>query len=282
MRRLLTAVVAAALLVFAAAAARAATPCEPCTLPTGTYHVAVPPDWDGRSKLRLLLFLHGWRQHGTQITGDANIAGVANRLGFLLVAPDGVEGPHGSGWGFVGSPEKDRDDLAFLLAVVADAERRWPIDLDAVVAGGFSMGGSMVWDLACYRPKYFTAFIPFSGGFWDPLPARCDAGAVALRHTHGLHDHMVPLIGRPIMDGRFRQGDILEGLMRWRSEDRCEAEPDQVTDESNLTCSRWTQCDAPGEVELCLHDGDHSMIAPWLEASLRWTMTARSLPALAP
>jgi polyhydroxybutyrate depolymerase len=272
----------ACVLACVAGAAGAAPPCEPCRLPAGSYHVAVPPDWDGRSKLRLLLFLHGWKQTGSEITGDANIAGVANRLGFLLVAPDGAVGKQGTGWGFVGSPEQGRDDQAFLLAVLADAERRWPIDMDAVVAGGFSLGGSMVWDLACHRAKYFTAFIPFSGGFWEPMPDKCAAGAVALRHTHGLHDHMVPMPGRPILDGKYRQGDILEGLKRWLAEDRCAAEPDRVTEDVGLTCSRWTQCDAVGEVALCLHDGDHSMIAPWLEASLRWSMTARSVPAVAP
>ena len=262
--------------------AHAATPCNPCTLPGGTYHVVVPPDWDGQSKLRLLLFLHGWRQSGSEIARDPNIAGVANRLGFLLVAPDGAAAAHGTGWGFNGSPERARDDLTFLLAVLHDVEHRWPIDMDAVVAGGFSLGGSMVWDLACYRAPYFTAFIPFSGGFWDPLPPRCTSGPVALRHTHGLHDHMVPLPGRAIMGGRFHQGDILAGLERWRAEDRCQAEPDRVAEEGDLTCMRWTQCDAVGELEFCMHDGGHSMIAPWLAASLRWAIGARSVPARAP
>ena len=271
-----------AVTILGHAAARAAEPCEPCTLPTGTYHVSVPPDWDGQSKLRLLLFLHGWRQTGTEMTGDPNIAGVANRLGYLLVAPDGAEGAHGTGWGHVGSPETARDDLTFLLAVVRDAERRWPVDLDTVVAGGFSQGASMVWDLACYRATYFTAFIPFSGGFWQPMPDACSSGPVAIRHTHGLHDHMVPMTGRAILGGKFRQADIFEGLTRWRAEDRCAAEPDRVDDEAGLTCSRWTQCDATGEVELCLHDGDHSMVAPWLDASLRWAIAARSAPARAP
>ena len=262
--------------------ARAAQPCEPCTLPTGVYHVAVPTDWDGQSRLKLFLYLHGWRQSGLDATGDPNIAGVANRLGFLLVAPDGAAGPHGTGWGHVGSPEKVRDDLGFLRDVLKDAERRWPIDMEAVVAGGFSQGGSMVWDLACYEAPYFTAFIPFAGGFWQPMPESCTAGPVALRHTHGLHDTMVPMVGRAVAGGQFRQGDILEGLQRWRAEDRCEAEPDKVSEEGDLTCSRWTQCDAVGEVALCLHDGDHSMVGPWLEGSLRWALTARSLPAKAP
>jgi polyhydroxybutyrate depolymerase len=279
MRRALLALM---LWTAAAGASLAADPCEPCTLPGGIYHVAVPPDWDGQSRLRLMLYLHGWRQHGTDGTHDPHIAGVANSLGFLVIAPDGAQAGNGTGWGFVGSPEHMRDDLSFLMAVLGDAERRWPIEMDSVVAAGFSIGASMVWDLACYRAKQFTAFIPFAGGFWDPLPEKCDAGPVALRHTHGLHDSMVPLVGRPIMDGKFRQGDIFAGLQRWRAEDRCEAEPDHVDDEAGLTCTRWTQCEAPGEVELCLHDGDHSLTGPWLEAALRWAISARSAPAVAP
>ncbi len=267
----------------AAGAARAADPCEPCTLPGGTYHVAVPPDWDGHSKLRLMLYLHGWRQHGIDGTRDPHIAGVANALGFLVVAPDGEQAPNGTGWSFHGSPEAGmRDDQAFLMAVLADAERRWPIDMDSVVAAGFSIGASMVWDLACYHARQFTAFVPFAGGFWDPLPEACDAGPVALRQTHGLHDRMVPLVGRPIMGGKFRQGDIFAGLQRWRAEDRCAPVPDRVDDEAGLMCSSWTRCAAPGEVELCLHDGDHSLTGPWLDAALRWAMRAPSVPAVAP
>src|SRR5579871_4057798 len=129
----------AILMLCSAGTARAAEPCEPCALPAGTYHVAVPAEWDGQSKLRLLLFLHGWKQKGADFTGDPAITGVTNRMGFLLVAPDGVVGEHGTGWGHVGSPERVRDDLTFLMAVLKDVERRWPIDMDAVVAGGFSM-----------------------------------------------------------------------------------------------------------------------------------------------
>ena len=282
MRRCLPALLAAVFLsAFAGARAEAATPCDPCNLPAGVYHVAAPKDWDGRSKLKLFLYLHGWRQHGTDATTDPNIAGIATRLGFLLVAPDGAMGAHGTGWGHVGSPETVRDDRAFLLAVLADVERRWPIDMAAVVAGGFSQGASMVWDLACYEAPYFSAFIPFSGGFWAPMPVACSSGPVTLRHTHGLHDHMVPMTGRAILGGTFRQANILDGLQRWRAEDRCRVAPDQESTEAGLICSHWTQCDAAGEVALCLHDGDHSMVAPWLAASLQWALSARSAAAKA-
>jgi polyhydroxybutyrate depolymerase len=258
------------LVVIVSAPARAADPCEPCALPGGTYHVAAPPTWDGVTPLKLLLFLHGWQGTGRDITGDPAIAGTANALGFLLVAPDGA----GKSWGHVGSPRRMRDDVAFLLSVVADVERRWPIDRGMVVAGGFSQGGSMVWDLACYAPHSFTAFIPFSGGFWEPLPASC-AAPVNLRHTHGTHDSVVPMQGRSLAGGRFHQGDIRAGFTRWLAVDQCHAAPDSVAVSGDLTCSAWTSCGASDRLELCLQPGDHMMIKPWLDASLRWALALR-------
>ena len=257
-------------LLMSAAAARAAGPCEPCQIPAGTYHAAAPPDWNGKDKLRLLIFLHGYRGKGLDITGDPNIAGVANRLGFLLIAPDGEAGS----WGHVGSPHRVRDDVAFVTAVLDDVQARWPIDSSAVVAGGFSQGASMVWDLACYAAPRFTAFIPFAGGFWEPLPDACVSGPVTLRHTHGTHDSMVPMQGRAILHGAFRQGDILQGFARWRAEDACRAMPDRTVREGDLICSEWTACGSGHRLAMCLHSGDHAMIAPWLDASLRWAIAA--------
>lgn len=253
--------------------ARADGPCDPCSLASGTYRAVAPPGWNGHDKLRLLLFVHGYKDNGSKIAADPNIAGLANGLGFLLVAPDGIKG----GWSFPGSPHADRDELAFLHAVVADAEARWPVDRRTVVAGGFSLGASMVWYLACNAPDGFTAFIPFSGGFWQPLPASCPGGPVALRHTHGTHDSMVPMKGRAILNGKYVQGDILTGFTRWTAVDQCPAQPDSTAHGGDLTCSTWAQCGSGKQLQLCLHNGDHSMIRPWLEDSLRWAI-AQSPP----
>ncbi len=256
------------LMAALAAPARAQAPCETCALPGGTYHTATPPGWDGHTKLRLLVFLHGYKGKGTDITTDPNIAGIANRLGFLVAAPDGLH----DGWTFPGSPHAERDDVAFLHAVAADAAARWPIVAGSAVVGGFSLGGSMTWYLACTAPAGFAAFIPFAGGFWEPVPATCDAGPVALRHTHGTHDSMVPMKGRAILGGKYVQGDILTGFTRFKAADQCPALPDRTARDGALICSTWAGCGSGKPLQMCLHEGDHSMIGPWFEASLRWAM----------
>jgi polyhydroxybutyrate depolymerase len=256
-----------ALLVIAALFCAAAGPCADCTAAGGTYHTVAPPGWDGKSKLGLLLFLHGWMTEGLDITGDPDIAAAAGKMGFLLVAPDGLM----KSWAPTGAPSQARDDIAFLRAVVRDVEARWPIDRGRVVAAGFSLGASMVWDLACYDAGDFTAFLPFSGGFWRPLPKACRSGPVDLRHVHGTDDHTMPMAGRHLF-GPFWQGDIRAGFRDWVAEDRCRGKPVALKDWAGLTCETWTGCAGGRRLQLCVRAGGHQMWQGDVLAGLRWAV----------
>lgn len=245
-----------------------AQPCggttTPCVVDGGSYQVRKPGGEDGAEPMPLLLFLHGYRGSAAAVLSDPAIAPVAARAGMLLVAPEG----RNATWSHVGSPSRARDDVAFLRAVVADVKRRWPVDPRLVVAAGFSQGGSMVWDLACYGAAGFTAFLPFSGGFWEPLPTSCPAGPVNLRHVHGTADPVVPMTGRTIRNV-FRQGDVLRGMAVWRRVDRCHEHPDRTDRAEGLTCETWSSC-AEGTLQLCLYPGGHDMEAAWLVEGLAW------------
>ena len=258
-----------ALLVALSGTAGAAENCDPCRLPGGSYRLLAPPDWNGRAKLPVLMFLHGYTGEGADILADQDVAGPAGRLGFLLVAPDGLN----RSWSHQGSPSQARDDRSFLLGVLADVKRHYPVDSRLIVLGGFSQGASMVWDMACFAPLGFTAFLPFSGGFWERMPTACTA-PVNLRHVHGRADDMVPLAGRAILD-RWRQADIGRGFAIWRETDHCAAPAERQAQAYGLACEVWS-CATQRTLELCLHPGGHRMQAAWVEDGLRW---ARTLPA---
>ncbi len=257
----------AVLLVMLAPAAHALPICDPCSIADGTYRAVTPPRWNGTDRLPVLVFLHGWRATGDDMVSDPAISGPAAALNFLLISPD----PAGGGWSFTGSPSRGRDDVAFIRAVLADVRARWPVDERTVVAGGFSIGGSMVWDLACHAADAFTAFLPFSGGFWEPMPEACSGGPVNLRHVHGRADTTVPLGGRAI-GGHWRQADIVGGFAVWRAEDRCSVAPDRQTHVGKLDCDVWSGCGSGRSLQLCLHPGDHTIEADWLEGGLRWAL----------
>ena len=255
--------------VFAALLAMTSAPlavsAETVELESGVYHSAVPANWDGKTKLPLVVFLHMYRQTGADVVDNRYIAEAVTGLGAVLVAPDGLNG----GWSFHGSPQRRRDDVAFIRSVIEDAHRRWPIDDGHVVAAGFSVGGSMVWELACHAATGFTAFLPMAGSFWLPYPESCETGPVDLRHVHGLNDHTVPMAGRAI-GGTWHQGDTWQSFEILKRLDQCPVEPTRTGQEAELECRHWTGCASGRELELCLHQGDHELSGQWLRDGLVW------------
>ena len=263
--RLSLGLLAAMLVGVTAASARACDRDTPCTVGAGSYHVAVPAGWDGRSSLPALIFFHGYGSSGTSVMGNQALVDAMDRMGVLLIAPNGVQRT----WAHVGSPSSARDEIAFLDTLLTDIRSRWPVDDDRLWASGFSQGGSMAWDAACYRGSAFAGFAPIAGAFWQPLPEACPDGPVRMRHVHGLTDRVVPMAGRPIAD-RFRQGDVLDGFAVWRQTNGCAAEPDRVEDIADLRCQAWDDCASGLPLQLCLHEGGHSIRTEWVVDAIGW------------
>jgi polyhydroxybutyrate depolymerase len=237
-------------------------------LASGSYRVVTPPGWDGRSRLPLLLYMHGYDQTSAEVVGDADLVGAVTGGGVLLVVPDGL----GKTWSHVGSPSHARDDLAFLHAVVDDAEKRFPVDRTRILAAGFSQGGSMVWDLACHASQGFAAFLPVSGDFWLPYPQGCESGPVNLRHIHGMNDQTVPMGGRPLRGGKYTQGDIGKSLAILQQTDSCGSEADRIEPQGELKCWIWSSCLSGKRLELCLHGDGHWMKGQWLSDGIAWAL----------
>ncbi len=244
---------------------------EPCTLEMGSYHAQPPEGWNGRSPLGLLLFFHGYSSSGASPLKNPALLKQASDRGLLLVAPNGIPSNPGgrNSWAHRGSPSQARDELAFIDQVIADVERRWPLEAERRFVSGFSQGGSMAWDLACYRGGRFTGFAPIAGAFWNPLPEDCPAGPVTLRHVHGTSDGVVPMAGRSI-GARWRQGDVLKALSIRRAANGCTMKPDALVEEGLLSCQVWRGCSSDAPVALCLHPGGHSIRAEWVGAAIDW------------
>ena len=255
------------ILIFASASAHAEVP-PLVTLPDGTYRAAPPPFWDGKRKLPLVLYLHGFREDSALIMARDDLVEAATGLGALFVVPDGMN----HGWSHEGAPRHDRDDIAFLHEVLADAEKRYPIDSARVFAAGFSIGGSMVWDLACHGAQGFSAFLSFSGDFWTPYPERCDTGPVDLRQTHADNDHTFPMAGRALGGGKFHQGNLQQGLAILEATDGCAVDPDKQSREGDLLCESWSKCASGKRLDLCIHHGDHQIQGVWLKRSILWAL----------
>ena len=252
--------------VLATGSAAACPGLEPCTVEGGVYYALPPPGWDGSTPLPATIFFHGYKAPAAGFARDREFRAAFAAEGVLLILPAGIDDT----WAHHGSPSRARDELAFMDAIRADLLGRFPIDSHRLLLTGFSQGGSMVWDLACYRGHDYTAFAPIAGAFWDPLPASCPGGPIDLRHVHGTSDRTVPMAGRPIAR-RFHQGDVLLSLGILRRADGCAEAPDRADDEpAGLRCEIWDRCSSGRELRLCLHGGEHIMPAGWVASIHAW------------
>ncbi len=266
--------------LLAGTAAAAETPCpvaHPCAVANGTYAVALPEGWDGKAPLPALLFFHGY---GASAEGALNQPGLRAELdkrGWALIAPNGVRPPgrQQTSWAHEGSPSQARDEVAFVHAVLADAEGRLPIDDGRVYVGGFSQGSSMAWHLACLDQRDYAGFVAVSGAFWEPMPTSCPAPPRRLIHFHGFMDPVVPLEGRPIGD-RWQQSDVFASLALLRREWGCTTMPEAMEIDATMRCRAWTGCTKGGELRLCLHDGGHAGPQGWAKTALDWLASAPS------
>jgi polyhydroxybutyrate depolymerase len=265
-----------AMLTVAAMALGAANPapvaaCDattPCTVENGFYLVRPPTGWDGKSPLPTAVFFHGYHGSAVDVMADEGLGKALSDLGVMLVAPNGNQ----TNWSFPGKMQQGRDDFRYVDAVLDDVEKRFPVDRKRLFATGFSVGGSMVWNIGCQMGQRFAAYAPIAGAFWDPLPTECPGAPISLRHVHGLADGTVPMKGRVLGQGRFRQGDVLESVRRLRVMDGCPDEPTSTEATGTLNCQTWSAkaCRSGREVVLCLHPGEHEIEPGWVAAGYRW------------
>ncbi|WP_415401552.1 alpha/beta hydrolase family esterase [Tateyamaria sp. SN3-11] len=276
--RLISVAVTAALSLFSISHTASAQACgdadTPCTVESGTYHMAMPAADAAKG---IVVHLHG---AGAQARGllNSGLGRGAVARGYVFVAPDGYH----PGTRFVrnwsvkaNGSVFERDDIAFLQDVMADVRGKTGLDDVPVLLAGFSRGGSMVWDIACQVPDFASAYAPLAGAFWDDLPEEC-AAPVKLFHTHGWNDRTVPLEGRSFRNGAVVQGDVWASLKILRETNGCDArQPERNSFDGELLFRHWTDCQ-DGQIQLMLHKGGHGAPSGWSTRMLDWFETGLS------
>ena len=268
------------LLILAAIAAPSAaqSPCgrdgPPCEVAGGTYRLILPDSPAPETGYPALIFYHGAGGSGTGTLKMGGVVGAFTARGYAVVAPDGMERPERGnrrGWYFHPLRESRRDEMAFTRALIA-ALPAHGIDAEQLILSGFSIGGSLVWYLACQDSTLAAAYAPVAGAFWRPHPeAGACTGPVRMLHTHGWRDQTVPLEGRPLRSGQILQGDVFHGLEVMRALNGCDRlRADAFETEGLYWRRRWTSCTPGTALELALHPGGHSIPKGWAEMVLDW------------
>lgn len=149
------------------------------------YRLYVPTTWDGKSKLPLVMFLHGAGNDESSYLDQNNgqMLRLAEQYGFLLVSPSGHNGAYGN-YLRLSAPFGQPDEAAKLMAQVTSeselnnqlSERdvinvleivlnEYPIDTSSMFLTGHSMGSGGTWYIGGKYSEYWNALAPMSGPF---------------------------------------------------------------------------------------------------------------------
>jgi polyhydroxybutyrate depolymerase len=213
------------------------------------YRLFVPPGYDGRQRLPLVLDLHG---SGGSSDGQARNSGFetvsASGEQFLVATLDAVD----ARWNV--PVQKGRpDDVAYVSDVIDDVAARVCTDLARVYATGFSGGARMTSMLGCRLGSRLAAIAPVSG---LRLPgAGCSARAVPVLTFHGLADPQNTYDGHVPDRGEEWFESVPDALAGWARHDSCKGSPILDDPPGPLSTLRYEGCTDGSEVRMIRIDG---------------------------
>lgn len=238
----------------------------PCEIDGGSYHMI--DSADGSEPKPALVFFHGHNATGQMIFRGGIKSDFAD-AGYVVIAPNGtpIQGRNSRRW--AGRDGSERDDVAFVLDVIADAQTKASIDPDRIYVAGFSAGGSMAWLMACKAAEHFAGFASVSGALREPNDTtKCPNVPIRFLQIHGFGDNQVPFEGRAIRD--WHQGSLWDSLVLARATNQCRSHPDSIEIGDRFRCRTWSASCAEGAIKFCEHDGGHGLPRGWTTMARDW------------
>ncbi len=216
-----------------------------------TYILHVPTSYSGTQRVPLVFDFHALGGTGSQEQSSSGYQQIADKEGFLIAFPNGIDNAWNIGPCCTNS--RDVDDLGFARAMVTAISSDGCVDSTRVYATGFSMGGGMSHYLACNAADVFAAAAPSSFDLLVPDEEPCmPSRPISVLAYRGTADTEVPYAGGPGPNGRITFLGAQGSFERWAEIDGC---TDSPTASDSNGCSYYEQCDAGVEVGLCVKQG---------------------------
>lgn len=211
------------------------------------YRLFVPPGYDGRARLPLVLDLHG---SGGNAAGQARNSGLETLSASerFIVATLEAEGAR---WNV---PVQDGrpDDVAYVGDVIAHVAARVCTDEARVYATGFSGGGRMSSLLGCRLGSRLAAIAPVAG---LRAAAQCSGGPIPVLTFHGLADPQNPYDGHATGRGAEWLESVPEALASWARHNSCKGDVTLEDPPGPLSTMRYQGCAGGAEVRMIRIDG---------------------------
>ncbi|MFV0524902.1 MAG: alpha/beta hydrolase family esterase [Acidimicrobiales bacterium] len=232
---------------------------------TRVYELVVPAGYDPAVPTPVVLNWHGLGSNGPDQLAFSEYPALADREGFLVVAPTGVPMPGQAlnSWELTDDDDPTRDDLAFAAAVLDHVIATTCVDEARVYTTGMSNGGYFSSRLVCEMSDRIAAAASVAGLTHpdDCLPSR----PVPYLGFHGVLDEIVPYDGGgfsslfPGVRVELFEAVIPDEFAEFATGDGCGPVPVEQAVTGNVTTFIYPAC--PEGVEAVFYriaDGGHT------------------------
>ncbi len=219
-----------------------------------TYQLYVPARYDGHHAVPVVFEFHGYSSDAFQQVVYGDFRPLADRDGFLIVAPDGQGDPRH--FNLTAEPGL-QDDVAMVMALLDHVTATFCVDTRRFYATGMSDGGAMTSVLACQHPDRFGAFGAVAVVLY--LPGCGGSRPVAIAAFSGTADPIVPFEGgRVRCCGGATLGAAPAAMAGWAGHDGCAATPTDTTLGTEVVRRTWTGCRGGAVTFYIIEGGGHT------------------------
>jgi polyhydroxybutyrate depolymerase len=232
---------------------------------------------EGRA-LPLVLALHGGGGTGLRMHQLTGLDATAEKYGFFLVYPEGIEKNWNDGRADMRSTaaREEVPDVDFLRTILDETRTTYLVDESRVYVTGMSNGSMMSSRLACELADRVAAVALVAGPMPRSIQPQCaPARPVSVMILHGTEDPIVPYEGGEVkLRGLPARGMVISAeatASEWARHDGCEAGateraiPDtNAMDGSSIRVQAWSRCKEGTAVELWkILGGGHTWPGGW-------------------
>ncbi|GAA5112646.1 CE1 family esterase [Pseudonocardia adelaidensis] len=201
----------------------------------------------------LVVVLHGAGGSGAQVEADLGWDGLADREGFVVAYPDGLDGTWNGGGCCGRARTRGVDDVGYLAALSGRIAEEDGTDPRRVYAVGFSNGAILAYAWACSRPGDLAGIGPVAGAVLVPCAA---PGPVAVVAVHGTEDDRVPF-GGGAGAGGAQYPTVAGSLAPFLAGDGCSPAP-ALADDPPAAVGTWTCSSGRPVVRDVIDGGGHA------------------------
>lgn len=228
-----------------------------------TYHVHVPPSYDGSERVPLVLVLHFGTGNARIMQKLSTFDEVADSEGFIVVYPEGYK----TTWGGIGTntpaQKEGTDDVGFISALIDRLTETYRIQPDRIHLVGMCNGGYLAQVLATQLPHKIASFATATATCADAFNENYSVKRpVAIMFINGTADKYIPYEGGTLpLTPDLSVWPTRKVVRNWVDMNNCTPEPevndlpDRADDGTSITREVWAQCDGDAEVVLYTVEG---------------------------